>query len=278
MMGAMVPIVIALLVFRAARRQNQGARQLGSGRPASCDLPPGDVADRDGATIRSWVLCAGRRATEVQELAAALERANRQPEMAAVLDLWNARRRVETAEPNGVLPAADQREAENAASASDQEARGAPFNPAPLEGVEQGAMVRTPPAARRRTAAEQARIDSYNPNLARQRAAWVNSGMRELELSRYANPLDLPGTVRAAIRNFQEAAGMVSDGQYGCMTYNAMRHFGINQPPLPWIRDPNARIQQPDGSWRDNWNRSTDGSECASARFRYNPPRSGRRS
>src|SRR5262245_28358742 len=149
LMGGMGLVLLGLLAFVLLRRDRQDTRRRFGGRAASCDMPPADVAGRDGATIRAWVLCPGRLATEVDALPNAMSASGRAAEVAAVLDVWNARRTVETAEPNGQLPPAEQAEAENAANASDPEARGASFDPQPLEGVEQsGALIQSPPAQR----------------------------------------------------------------------------------------------------------------------------------
>ncbi len=163
----------------------------------ACALTP-ESAARESERVRfDWLGCDGRTPEEAARMVARLRRSDAAAASRAE-QRWNAVRAVASEPPDGnfVTPAAVQES----------------------QAVEAGQPVA--PAHERETTGT---LDGVNVEEARRLVGPVIRALRER--SHY----------RSLLRDFQRAAGITADGEYGPQSYNALVHFG-GVPPQPFRR------------------------------------------
>lgn len=243
----------------SARPRGGGAFRPGSGRPrgaeprTTCQGDPAWAARFNSeAPIFDWIDCADRTPAEVMELVRILRADGRTALASAAESRWNARRTVESAPPDGALTPEGEREASGSTAAEEPR----PFDEAVASDARDGA---TP---RRRMVLEgldfsedEARGGARRPDGAgpywmfgdpsAPEGTYVPSTFDAGAARRLAGPLaraireshEANRPVRR-IRDFQRAAGLRADGQYGARTYQALRYFGVTTPPEPYVVPP----------------------------------------
>lgn len=221
-----------LMMGGGGRRRRRVVGERPGAEVPFCDLTPAEAArwlpSREAR--RDWLLCDGRTPTDAASFIAAAP----EEERPALRDLWNTRRAVEDAPPDGEVRAPDARARVDAAAAPTPP-RDVPPEP---EAAPRGRVTLPTEAdvVRDDSAPNPADRPGYDPDRAR---ALAGPLARRLRTAR-------PGQYRGNIREFQTAAGLVADGIYGGTTYNALRYYGIaasslarpHQPPSP--DDPRA--------------------------------------
>jgi len=193
-----------------------------------CALATDDVSLEDADEQDRWVRCPGRTLGDVQELAGRLTAADRLSRAQRVVALWHARHSVESAPPDGRVDDATRTEVERTQRATDDEVARME-TPEPPDTLDESAAEETREARtirgelgpyadpRRRPAA------GYDATIARGTAGALVTCLNTRSHSQ----------CRRRLRDWQRAAGIPADGQYGPLTFNALRAFGQTSAPVP---------------------------------------------
>lgn len=211
---------LGLLVLAGSSRAR--ASSSSSSSADACDRRPASIVRSvELARLIDWVDCAGRTSADVAELVRLLRRARRADDARAVEARWNARRAVEDAPADGAL--------ELAAAAVAREALEAPTPPAPAE-----------EPARRRSSVRRSSSSSSSSS---------SSEIDFAEARRLApivsRSLRAGSGYRGALRRFQTAAGLTSDGQYGPSSRAALRYFGAGDAPPARVALDRPEVYEP---------------------------------
>lgn len=232
-----------------------------------CALATDDVSLEDADEQDRWVRCPGRTLGDVQELAGRLTAADRLSRAQRVVSLWHARHSVESAPPDGRVDDATRAEVERTQRATDDEVARME-TPEPPDTLDESAAEETREARTRRgggarrapRVTELPQRDVVTDRSTGESTETESGEARTIrgELGQYANPRRRPpegydasiaratasalvtclntrshSQCRRRLRDWQRAAGIPADGQYGPLTFNALRAFGQTSAPVP---------------------------------------------
>lgn len=232
-----------------------------------CALSTDEVSLEDADEQDRWVRCPGRTLGDVQELAGRLTAADRLSRAQRVVALWHARHAVESAAPDGRVDDATRADVERTQRATDEELARME-TPDPPETLDESAAEETREARTRsaRGGGRGSRVtelpqrDVVTDRSTGESTETESGEARTIrgELGPYANPRRRPpvgydasiaratasalvtclntrshSQCRRRLRDWQRAAGIPADGQYGPLTYNALRAFGQSSAPVP---------------------------------------------
>ena len=232
----------ALMLLAAGARRGAPTR----GGQVACDATPDAARGFSRASLLSWVDCTGRTAEEVAALASLLERAGRRTDATAVRERWNARRDVEDAPPDGVVP-------EAASALTSAPPATPPEEPATRRGrvTFPGAgdieRVDAPSSSSSRRRVPASDLGGYDPAEARRLAPLVARSLRS------------GGGYRTALTSFQRAAGVEADGLYGPESRAALRYYGVSDPPPARVHRRGTERYAPPGVEMEPLSASEDG-------------------
>jgi len=275
MAGPFLPLLglAALALISSSRRRTTGTYYGASGRV--CALPVVSVSLEDAGEQDRWIRCAGRTQGDAQALADRLTAAGRTQRAARVLALYARRRRVEDSPPSASSSSAATRAEVERTLAADPHSipveppseTVAPTPDAQPPGPVSHGGTTTPTGRRHRTTAPGGNYaDSTRPvpsGFSGARAASLAPQLRDCIQTRHA------ASCRRRTRQFQLAAGIPVDGDYGTLTYHALVFWlgGSGAPPVPptTLRDdPRLAYVAPGGVTAPHVP-TTTGSEAADA-------------
>lgn len=222
-------LALGVAAMSGRRRRRTGAAGTGAAGTL-CDATPATAATyTDRARLLAWTDCPSRTVLQVAELERLLNSNGRTDEARRVRARWNARRTVEDGAATGTIQDASERRAADTAATGERAPADVPPSPVPTDDG------RTHPLDTGVTY-HGGGGDTGTPAYTMESGAPVvirpgsRSEARALA-AETARALERRTNYRTVLRRFQRAAGVTVDGIYGGRTYNALRYFGIANPP-----------------------------------------------